>query len=268
MQRKLCLAALTLAVLGASAAQAGSIVIDASGLSAGSLLSSGQHTGNFDLQAAIGGRFSVTSASYLFSFVDDADAWNLNASNRTQSMTGYSYQGGSWSLRQRTETQSNSWSRDGESVAVSLGSDGWEAGSAQTANNSWQTSSDQSYLGRSYDYSSGGCGRNYCSYHYYYTDSWTQTVDSYQDATGSLQLAGLIEQSGLLQEMETRGLLDFSFLVGGDLHLDGAQLRIDYELLPAQDGTVAEPAALALAGAGLLAALLGGRRRSRQRQPG
>jgi hypothetical protein len=227
----------------------------------GSLLAGGTTQGAFDATALLPAYYQINSASFRFSFGDDADALTDGSPLVAGSRFGsYNYGGGNGTYvysYYRDVTQVQSVQRTGEQEGASLSLGGLAAGSGATSSTQSSMdatvyqgmSLDSSYYYPGYSYSCGNhstCWNPGYSYSYY-SNNYTQTFYNTQDWTGGFEISGTITDKSLLDQLLNNSRLDFGLSVYGDLYLTRSQLSLDVTEIAAPSGDVPEPSSLSLA---------------------
>lgn len=250
-------AAATAAIVLSSAAAATPITINGS-IANGTLLGAGTHTSSFDGRSVLPSDYTINSASFSFTFLDNNDGLsygNAVKGNTTWAIDWYAYHIFSKSL---TTAYTVAATGAKESVGLTLG--GVDYGTKQTtASTTTKTSvveGDTAYYG--YGCHTGyGCGDVFMT-------SYDSTKTTTQDWTGAVSFNGIITNQSIINDILQDNLLNFSFNVGGNLFLTGSQLVLDITQTPKAPVTeVPEPSSILLALAGL-AGLAFSRRRNKR----
>jgi hypothetical protein len=251
-------------------------------------LDAGAHAGVFDGSSILPTSFVINSASFSFSFQDDADNQTitptqfLGASSTPYSLSSASAAGymgrDTYYIYTRNSIASYQYQRLGESEGVEVSLGGLGVGSGSTAL-STASSTSSYFAGQSYDYRLGSpgywvsyrCGLygsstcyTYVSSGYadYYTNNIAQTTVTTQDWTGGIEIAGGVSDLSSLNQLYLAGQLSFDMSVFGDLNLVGATLTLDItDTSINQGGNVPEPGTLALMGIALFCAAAKGQGR-------
>lgn len=236
------IAAVTATVLFSSAAGAMPVTLNGS-IANGTLLNAGTYTSSFDGTSVLPTDYTINSASFSFSFLDNDDG--LSYGNKVTGNTNWSIKHYQNHYFWKAITTSYSVAAKGQKESVGLTLGGVNYGSQQTASS---TTTQTKVVQGSTDYYGEGCHNGYgCGY--IFGTEYASTTTTTQDWTGAIAFAGVITNESIIDQILQNDLLSFSFNVGGNLFLTNAQLVLDITETPA--GEVPEPSTIFLALAGV-----------------
>ena len=235
----------TAAILLSSAAAATPITLNGS-IANGTLLGAGTHTSSFDGTSVLPTDYTVNSASFSFSFLDNNDG--LSYGKKITGSTNWAIDSFTNHIFNKSLTTSYTVAAKGEKESVGLTLGGVDYGTRETTAS---TTSATSVVKGDTTYHGYGCHNGYvCGF--VFMTAYSSTKTTTQDWTGAISFDGLITNQSIINDILQDNLLNFSFNVGGNLFLTGAQLVLDITETPkAPPAEVPEPSSILLALAGL-----------------